>query len=127
MHLGVASAEGRRQSFHHGQGSWNCCQPEFSGEAVLERVHLLTHGARIADDAPRPVEHALAFSGESLETGTAVDQQHAEAFFELLYPRRQRRLGDPAGFRRPPEVLFTGQCEEKFQFFQQLRPRCVPK
>ena len=94
-------------------------------KSVPERVHLLAHGAGVADDAARPFEHALAFGGKALETGAAVDQQHAEGLLELLHPGRQGRLGHPAGFGRPAEMLLAGQGEEEFQFFEQGIARSV--
>src|SRR5262245_53212184 len=89
---------------------------------MLECEHLLTHGASIADDAPRPVEHPLAFRGKALKTGTTVDQQYPEAVFKLLHAGRQGRLGHSTDFRRPSEMLFTSQGEEKLQLFQQFTP-----
>jgi len=56
----------------------NCCQPQLSCETLPERVHLLAHGAGVADDAPCPVEHAFAFRREALETGPAINQEYPE-------------------------------------------------
>jgi len=94
---------------------------------VLESKHFLTHGAGVANDASRPVQHALAFRGEALKTGTAVDQQHAEAFFQLLHASRQGRLGDPACLCRPPKMLLAGQGKEKFELFKQRPPQFSQK
>ena len=74
-----------------------------------KRMNLLAHGAGVADDAPRPVEHALALGREALEPRAAVDQQHAQRLFELLEPGRKRRLGYAAAFGRTSEMLFPGQ------------------
>src|SRR2546429_7366874 len=53
----------------------------------------LFRSAAIADDAPRPVEHPLAFGREALEARAAVDQQHAHLLFELLVNRGSRFQG----------------------------------
>ena len=57
-------------------------------EALLEGVDLLAHGARVADDAPRPVEHPLALGREAAEPRAALDDQHAELVLEALQCRR---------------------------------------
>ena len=86
-------------------------------------MDLLAHGAGVADDAARPIEHALAFRREALEAGAAVDQQHAESVFELLHAGRQGRLGDAASFGRPAEMLFARQCQEEFELVDQSRTK----
>ena len=48
-----------------------------AGKTALQGVDFLAHGARIADDAPRPIEHALAFRRETLEARAALHKQHA--------------------------------------------------
>src|SRR5665213_3034614 len=78
-------------------------------------MHFLAHGAGVADDAARPVEHAFAFRREALEARAAVDQQHAETVFDLLHPSREGWLGDAAGLGGPPEMLFPRQSEQKFE------------
>ena len=57
-----------------------------AGEAALQRVDLLAHGARVADDPPRPVEHALALRREALEARPALHQEHAELSSSCLMP-----------------------------------------
>ena len=90
---------------------------------MLQRVDLLTHGAGIADDAPRPFEYAHAFRREVLEAGAAVDQEDAESVFKLFDARGQGRLGDTACFRRPPEMLFARQGKEEFKLIDQSRTK----
>ena len=77
------------------------------------------HRARVADDAARPVEHALAFRREALEARAAVDQQHAHRLLELLDSGRQRRLGDAAGLGGAAEMLLAGQRQEEFELIDQ--------
>jgi hypothetical protein len=83
---------------------------------VPQRVDLLAHRAAVADDAARPVEHALAFRGEAAEARAAVDQQHAHLLLELFDPRRQGRLRHPAGLRRAAEVPFPGERQDEVEF-----------
>jgi hypothetical protein len=90
-------------------------------------MHFLAQGARIADDPPSPFKHTLTFRGKPLETGAAVDQHYPEGLLELFYPRRQSRLGDTTSFGGPAKMLLTSQCEEKFQFIEQLQPRSRSK
>jgi hypothetical protein len=85
------------------------------GQPVLERADFLTHGARIADDAARPFEDALALRREAVEARAALDEQHAERVFELLDAGGKRGLGDAAGFGGAAEMLLAGEREEEFQ------------
>src|SRR5215467_10490424 len=101
----MTRAEWRGQRLHHRQRGRDRSKPQPSGESMAEGMHFLAHRARVADYAARPFEHALAFRSETLEPGTAVDQQDAESVLELLYPGRQSRLGHPAGFGRPAKML----------------------
>src|SRR4029078_3892803 len=96
---------------NHSQGRRNGGNPQPSHQPVSQRMNLLTHGAAVADNAARPIEHTLAFGREALESGAAIDQEHAEGFFELLETGRKRWLGDPATIRRTPKMLFSGQGE----------------
>ncbi len=63
----MLGAVGRGEQLDHGERRGNGGDANMAGKAALQRIDLLMHGARIADDAARPVEHALAFRGESLE------------------------------------------------------------
>src|SRR4029077_4686459 len=123
LHLGIASTKRSGKRLNHRQSGRDCRQTQLAGETVLEGKHFLAHGAGVTNDASRPLQYALAFRGEALKTGTAVDQQYAEAFFQLLHTSRQGRLGDPACLCRPPKMLLAGQGKEKFQFFKQRPPR----
>ena len=86
-----------------------------AGEAPLQRVDLLAHGARVADDAARPVEHALAFRGEALEARSALHQQHPERILELLDAGRERGLAHAAGLGRVAEMPLARQRDDEFQ------------
>src|ERR1700690_1052816 len=104
-----------RQRLDHGMRHRDRGDAQPAGEAVLERVNLLAHGAAVADDAARPVEHPLALRREILEPRAAIDQKHAETMLELLDAGRQRRLGDAAGLGRPAEMLFARQRQQEFE------------
>ena len=86
-----------------------------AGEALLQRVDLLAHGAGVADDAARPVEHALAFRREALEARAALHQQHAEGVLELLDAGGERGLAHAAGLRRVAEMPLAGEREDEFE------------
>src|SRR6202023_4251753 len=86
-----------------------------AGQPVLEGVDLLAHGAAVADDAARPVEHAFAFRREILEPRAAIDQKHAETILELLDAGGEGRLCHAAGFGGPAEMLFARQREQEFE------------
>ena len=87
----------------------------------LSAVDLLPHRAGIADDAPRPVERALALGRKALEARAALHQHHAEDFLELLEAGRHRRLGDAAGLGGAPEMTLLGQRQQKFKLVDQER------
>ncbi len=108
-------AVGRGEPLDHRQRGRDGGDAQAAGQAVLERVHFLAHGAGVADDAARPVEHALALRREALKARAAVDQQDAEAILELLHAGRQSRLGDAAGLGGAAEMLFPRQGEQKFE------------
>src|SRR6478752_2674199 len=114
MHVGMARAEWRRQCLDHRQRGWDRGQPQLSGKSVLESMDLLPHRTSIAYDPACPIEHALAFRGDPLATGTAVNQKYPERVFKLLNPCGQCRLRYPTRFGRPPEMLFARQGEQKF-------------
>ena len=114
----MAHAE-RREVRHHRQRGGNGGDAQPSGEAVAQRVELLAHGAGVADDAPRPVEHPLTLRGEAAEPRSPVDQQHPHRALELLDPGGQRGLGDPAGVGGTAEMPLAGQREKKFQLVDQ--------
>ena len=92
-----------------------------SGEAALQRVDLLAHGARVADDAARPIEHALAFGGEPLEPRTALHEQHAERILELLDAGREGRLAHAAGLGGMTEMPLARERDHEFELVQHRR------
>ena len=89
--------------------------PQPPRQAVTQRVDLLAHGAAVADDPARPIQHALALRREALESRAAVHQQHAHLLLELLHARGQRRLRHAAGLRCTAEVLFAGEGQDEFE------------
>ncbi len=119
LHVGMARAERRGEARHHRQRGRDRGDAQPAGEAVAQRVDLLPHGAGVADDAARPVEHALALRGEAAEARAAVDQQHADRLLELLDAGRQRRLGHAAGFGGAAEMPLARQRQEKFELVDQ--------
>src|ERR1700732_3579788 len=85
------------------------------GERGLGRMNVLAHRARVADDAPCPFEHALAFRRQSVKARAAIDEQHPQRIFELLDARRQGRLGHPAAFRGAAKIAFPRQRYQEFE------------
>src|SRR5262249_29488929 len=79
----------------------------------------LPHRALVADNAARPVEHALAFGREAAKARAAIDQQHAHLFLEVLDAGRKRWLGNPARIGGAPEMPLAGQCQEKLELVDQ--------
>src|SRR5262249_6655379 len=88
-----------------------------------ERVKLLAHGTRVADDAARPIEHPLALGREAAKARAAVDQQHAHGVLELLDPRGERGLSHAAGLRRAAEMPLAGQRQKEFELIDQCSSR----
>ena len=78
-----------------------------AGKAPLQRVDLLMHGAGVADDAPRPVEHPLAFRGEALEARAALHQQNPEGILELL------DAADSVGWLTPQASAAWPKCRSR--------------
>ena len=120
-HVGIARAKRRRQRRHHAEHGRDRRDPDLAGELVLEAVDLLPHRAGVADDAPRPVERALAFRRKALKARAALHQHDAEDFLELLEAGRHRRLGDAAGFRGPSEMPLLCERQQKFKLVDQRR------
>jgi hypothetical protein len=76
-----------------------------------ERVDLLAHGARITDDAPRPIEHALTLGREALEARAALHEQYAERVFELFDGGGEGRLAHAAGFGSEAEMPLARETQ----------------
>ena len=73
-------------------------------EALLQRLHLGPHGARIGDDGARPFEDPLALGGEAQEPRRPLDEHDAQRVLELLDAGREGRLRHAAGFGGAAEV-----------------------
>jgi hypothetical protein len=73
------------------------------------------HGAGVADDAARPVEHALALRREARKARAAVDEADAETLLELLDRGRERRLAHPAGLRGAADMPLACEGDEELQ------------
>src|SRR3984893_10179934 len=95
------------------------------GERGLGRMNVLAHGARVADDAPRPFEHALAFRRQPVKARAAIDEQHPQCVFELFDARRQGGLGHPAAFRGAARIAFPRQRYQEFELVDHVAaPNC---
>jgi len=115
----MAGAERRCQRRHHAQHRGDRRDPDLAGQLVLQPVDFLPHGAGVADDAPRPVERALAFRRKALKPRAALHQHDAKHFLKLLEAGRHRRLGNAAGFGGAPEVPLFCQRQQKFKLVDQ--------
>src|SRR5450759_913966 len=85
------------------------------GQRRFRGMHVLAHGARVADDAPAPFQHALAFRRQPVKARTSIDQQHPQGVFELLDARRQGGLRHAAAFGGAAEVALARQRYQEFQ------------
>ncbi len=74
-------------------------------QVATHGADILLHGARIADDAPGPFQHALALRRKTLEARSAAHQHDAESGFQLLYRGGQGLLRDAILFRRVAKML----------------------
>jgi hypothetical protein len=81
--------------------------------------------SRIADDAARPLERALAFGGQPDESGATLHQPDVEHFLELFQPQRQRGLRDRTGLCGTAEVSLPGNGEQVFKLFDHARSSIV--
>src|SRR5262249_32604451 len=90
-------------------------------EPMAQRIDLLAHGAAVADDAPCPIEHALALRREALEARAAIDQQHPHLLLELLHACRQRRLRHSAGLGRAAEMPLPRQRQDEVELVYHVR------
>ena len=118
-HARMFGAEGRRQRRDHAQRRGDDGNPHKPGQTALERPDLLPHRPQIADDPLGPFQHPLAFRRQAMETGAAIDEQHAERLFELLDAGGESWLGHAAGFGSAAEALLAGDGDEKFQLIDQ--------
>jgi len=104
----------RGQRSDHRERSRDRGDAQSPRQAVPQRIDLFAHRAAVADDAARPFQDALPLRGEALKARTTADQQHTHLIFELLYPRRERRLRYPAGLGSVAKMPFPRQCENEF-------------
>src|SRR5262245_56839318 len=115
----MAGAEWRRQLRHHAEHGRDRRDLQLAGKLLLEALDLLPHRARLADDASRPVQRALAFRRKALETRAALHQHHAQNFLELLEAGGHGRLRDAASLRGAAEMTLLGEGEQKFELVDQ--------
>lgn len=111
----MPGTERRRQLCHHRQGGRHGRDLDVAGKALFQRADLLLHGARIADNAARPAQHALAFGRKAVEARAALHQQHPEHILELLDAGREGRLGHAASLRSAPEMPLVGERNQIFE------------
>ena len=64
------------------------------------------------------IQREPALRRQADEAMAALDDRRAEILLELADRRRERRLRDVTGFRRPAKVLFTRQRDEIFELPQ---------
>ena len=64
---GCRARYGRGDHGRYGERGGDRRDADMAGKTVPQRIDLLAHGASVADDAARPVEHPLAFRREALE------------------------------------------------------------
>src|ERR1700731_4589110 len=116
----------RRGEFgDHGERGWHGGERQMPGERGLRRMNVLAHGARVADDAPRPFEHALAFRRQSVKARAAIDEQYPQCLFDLFDARRQGGLGHPAAFLGAAKIAFPRQRYQEFELVDHVAaPDC---
>src|SRR5882757_4981242 len=98
-----------RQYGHRRQAHWNRAQSDLPFEPLPQLAQLLLEAAVAGENTVRPRQHPLALNGEPHIPLAALDDEHAEAFFELLNAGRQRRLSYVARGRRASEVTLFGE------------------
>ena len=69
------------------------------------------------------LQRELALRRQADEAMAALDDRRAEILLELADRRRERRLRDVTGFRRPAEMLFARQRDEIFELPQHHEAR----
>jgi hypothetical protein len=87
-------------------------------QAVLQRIDLLAHGARVTDDAAGPVEHPLALGSEALEARAPLHQEHAEHILELLDAGREGGLAYAASLGRVAEMPLARERNDEFELVE---------
>ncbi|EGE56132.1 hypothetical protein RHECNPAF_7500102 [Rhizobium etli CNPAF512] len=112
---GMSFLKGRGDARKHGEGRRNGGETNVAGKTAPRRAHFLSHGAGIADDAPRPLEHALPLRRQPLKPRPALHEHDAELILQLADGGRERRLRNPAFLRSAAEMLFIGKGDEEFQ------------
>src|SRR5262245_59849996 len=89
----------------HRQCRRDCGNFDRADKTTHERVNVLAHRPRVADDPASPGKNAFALWRHSDESGATIDQQHAEQTFEVFNVRREGWLTYMARFRRAAEML----------------------
>ena len=117
----MALAIGGGQALDHRQCGRDRGNTQAAGEPVAERMHFLPHGACVADNAPRPIEHPLTFRRKILKSGRAINQKDAERIFQLFDTGRQSGLRDAADVGGAGKMLFARQSKEEFKLIDQVR------
>ena len=84
--LGMADMQGCGQRGHDRQRGRHRGDAQMAGETAFQGADFVAHGTGVADDAPRPIEHAQALGREADEAGAALHQQDADAFLQLFQP-----------------------------------------
>jgi hypothetical protein len=92
------------------------------GQPVPQGAYFLTHGARVAYNAARPIKYALPLRREALKARAAFHEENCQRFLKLLQPSRQCRLRHPAALRCASEMLLVGQSQQKFELIEQSTP-----
>ena len=81
-------------------------------DGAAHRLDFLLQRGPVVEDGVRPLEDALAFGRQPVESLAALDDRHAQLLFELTNASGERRLRDVTGLRRAREVLFARQRDE---------------
>ena len=93
-------------------------EPQLAGERLAGGADDVGKLLRLAQDPLRLGGDLDAERGEADHPPGALDQGHADLRFELLDPRRQRRLGDEAGVGGAAEMAVILQRHQILELLQ---------